>query len=286
MRDPGRPHNPFMSLWIARITVLLLAMPFASVASELPRWELGLGIAPLIIPDYPGSDETHAYLLPFPYVVYRGDIISMDRDGVMGRVASTGRLRLTLSGNAGVPVNSDENDARAGMPDLDPTLELGPSLDVCLDARCGDEHWRFSVPLRFVVATDLSHFNNAGWVLNPRVTFDDRFEVGGWQCDLGVTAGLLFANERQHDYYYEVAPALATPARPAYDANGGFTGTRFGFALSGRKRDLWAALFVRYDNLSGAEIEDSPLVRTRHSVTAGVSVAWVLARSRTLVPAE
>jgi outer membrane scaffolding protein for murein synthesis (MipA/OmpV family) len=101
-----------------------------------------------------------------------------------------------------------------------------------------------------------------------------------------MAAGLLFANERQHDYYYQVDPAFATPARPAYDADGGFSGSRFGFALTGRKRDLWAALFLRYDNLSGAEFEDSPLVRTRHSLTAGFSVAWVLARSRTLVTRE
>jgi outer membrane scaffolding protein for murein synthesis (MipA/OmpV family) len=265
---------------------LLLALPFASPAEELPRWELGLGIAPLIIPDYPGSDETRTYLLPFPYFVYRGDIFSIDRDGLMGHLASSDRLRLTISGDAGVPVKSEDNDARTGMPDLDPTLELGPSLDICLDARCGHEQWQFSIPLRFVVATDFSHFNNAGWVLNPRVTFDKRFEAGAWRYDLGMAAGLLFANERQHDYYYQVDPAFATPARPAYDADGGFSGSRFGFALTGRKRDLWAALFLRYDNLSGAEFEDSPLVRTRHSLTAGFSVAWVLARSRTLVTRE
>jgi hypothetical protein len=37
--------------------------------------------------------------------------------------------------------------------------------------------------------------------------------------------------------------------------------------------------FIRYDNLSGAAFEDSPLVETRHSVMAGFAVAYILKKS-------
>jgi len=53
-------------------------------AGELPRWELGLGLAGLSIPDYRGSDEQRGYLLPLPYVQYRGEIFQIDREGAHG----------------------------------------------------------------------------------------------------------------------------------------------------------------------------------------------------------
>ena len=43
-------------------------------AEALPRWELGLGVAALSIPDYRGSDQQRGYLLPLPYIQYRGEV--------------------------------------------------------------------------------------------------------------------------------------------------------------------------------------------------------------------
>jgi len=42
--------------------------------------------------------------------------------------------------------------------------------------------------------------------------------------------------------------------------------------------------FIRYDNLSGAVFDDSPLVETRHSVMAGFAVAYILKKSSAIVP--
>ena len=53
-------------------------------ADELPRWEVGLGAVGLSIPDYRGSDQQRGYLLPLPYVQYRGDIFRIDREGAHG----------------------------------------------------------------------------------------------------------------------------------------------------------------------------------------------------------
>jgi hypothetical protein len=59
---------------------------------------------------------------------------------------------LSLSVNATIPVNSEDNDARSGMPDLKPTLELGPSLELHL-WRSADNATRLDLvmPLRVPV---------------------------------------------------------------------------------------------------------------------------------------
>jgi outer membrane protein len=37
--------------------------------------------------------------------------------------------------------------------------------------------------------------------------------------------------------------------------------------------------FIRYDYLSGAAFDDSPLVETDHSLMGGVAVSWILKKS-------
>jgi outer membrane protein len=105
-------------------------------AEELPLWEAGLGFTGLSIPDYRGSDERHGYFWPIPYLIYRGDILRVDRKGMYGLFYHSQRLELNISLDGGVPVKSDRNSARIGMPDLDPTIQIGPSIEVCLVKDC------------------------------------------------------------------------------------------------------------------------------------------------------
>ena len=101
-------------------------------AAEKPLWELGAGISALSLPDYRGSDQASVYAIPFPYLIYRGEFLKADRHGIRGTFFGTDRTELNLSLGASLPVNSDDNRARQGMPDLQPTVELGPSLDLKL----------------------------------------------------------------------------------------------------------------------------------------------------------
>ena len=248
-------------------------------AGELPRWELGLGLAALSIPDYRGSDQQRGYLLPLPYIQYRGDVFRIDREGAHGDVFTADRLKLDLSVNAGPPAKSRKNDARRGMPDVDPTVEAGPSLHVFL-AHNGtrDRAWSLRLPLRAVVATDLSRVQRIGWVFAPSLDFDTRDVDGGW--NYGAAVGPLYASEDYHDYYYEVQPAFATAARPAYNARAGYSGSRVTFTASRRFPKFWVGAFARYDNLSGAVFADSPLIKKKESFMAGIGVAWILAESK------
>ena len=252
----------------------------AARADDKPLWEAGFGVLPVQSPDYRGSDQSRNYLLPLPYGAYRGEIFRADRGGVRGRLIDSDRVRLDISADAAVPVDSSKNEARQGMPNLKFVFEIGPVLSLCLLPTCdGDWSLQFRLPVRAVFDTDFRSLGSIGGTTQPHLNFDlkDLGPGGGW--NFGVAAGPLYASERYHDYYYQVDPAFATPTRPAYDARGGYSGLRYTATLSKRFDKLWFGAFARYDDLAGAVFEDSPLVRIRHSFMAGFALAWVLAES-------
>lgn len=279
-----RPVQPLRYGCLVGLILLVLAPGRAPHAQRRPLWEAGIGIATLRLPDYRGSDQARNYLLPFPYLVYRGRILKVDRKGVRGLLLRTDRVTTNISLDAAVPVYSRRNDARQGMPDLEPTLEIGPSL-VLLLARDPAAHRRLTLnlPLRAVIATNFRRVHGEGWVFSPNLNLDQTHIGPGRAWSLGISIGPLYADRKYHAYYYTVAPVYATAARPAYSAAGGYSGSRLTLALSRRYRDLWFGAFLRYDDLSGAAFETSPLVKQKYSLMAGVGVAWIFARSATLV---
>ena len=111
-----------------------------------------------------------------------------------------------------------------------------------------------------------------------QLDFDASDVAGGW--DIGTAVGPIYASEEYHDYYYEVAPAYATPSRPAYDARAGYSGSRLTLTVSRRFAKFWVGAFARYDNLSGAVFADSPLVKKNDAFMAGIGIAWILVQSR------
>jgi outer membrane protein len=262
-----------------------MASALDAPGAELPLWEAGAGIAILNFPDYRGSDQRRSLVLPIPYLVYRGEFLKADRESVRGEFYKNERLDLTLSANGSIPVNSKDNTARRGMPDLDPTLEIGPNLTVNL-LRSDTVRLNVRLPLRAVIATNLAHTRDEGWVFTPQFNVDFYDIVPGPGWNLGFAAGPLYGNRRYHNYFYGVAPQFAAPGRPAYDAPAGYSGTQFLAALSKRFPAFWFGVFARADNLSGAAFEASPLVRQKQAFAAGVAAAWIFGRSRTLVESQ
>ena len=98
----------------------------AQTATLLPLWELGIGAAALHLPDYRGADQSRTYALPLPYVVYRGTWLKADRDGARALLLNTERVKVDVSLAAATPTRSSDNTARAGMPNLPDTAEIGP----------------------------------------------------------------------------------------------------------------------------------------------------------------
>lgn len=267
------------------LSVLLLAT-LPTHAEQKPLWEAGLGVGGLLFDDYRGSDETNLYPVPVPYFVYRGRILKADRDGVRGLLFDRRYAELNMSVNATTPVDSDDNDARRGMPDLESTLELGPSFDWRV-WRSADERIKLDLrfPLRVPITIESSP-QNVGWIFSPRLNVDflDVGGLTGW--DLGVSIGPMYADRKYHRYFYSVEAPYATADRPAYEADRGYSGSHLILSLSKRFPDYWIGAFMRYDSLSGAAFEDSPLVKTKSSLFAGFGVAWMIGQSKTLVESD
>jgi outer membrane protein len=258
---------------------LALCAAGAAHAELKPEWELGAGATVFELPDYRGSDESRTYVLPFPYVIYRGERLRVDRQGVRGMFFESDRVELDLSMNATPPVD-EKNRAREGMPHLHPTIEIGPRLNfILLRDRPNERALTLRLPVRAVITTDLTF---EGFTAYPHLSADLR--PGGW--NVGVQAGPLFGTGRYHAYFYSVEPQFATAERPAYDARSGYSGTVALASITRRFDKLWVGAFARYDTLKGAAFESSPLVRRDHSLMWGIAAAWVFTESERRVEVD
>ncbi|MBC7993454.1 MAG: MipA/OmpV family protein, partial [Rhizobacter sp.] len=244
---------------------------------QQPLWELGVGLSGLSLPHYRGSDQSHAYLLPFPYIVYRGTWLKSDRKGTRAMLLDTREVELDLSFGASAPIRND-NEAREGMPDLPGSVEVGPNLNIVL-AESARERWTLDLrlPLRAAISLERSP-RYVGATFSPNVNLDIRAgTLSHW--NIGLLTGPLFANRRYHAPYYQVDPAYATAERPAYEARGGYAGWQTVASTSRRWGPMWLAGFVRHESLHGAVYQDSPLVRRNSALTVGFAVSWVLTTS-------
>ncbi len=283
MRREGAGHCAHRRRLALTVGVLALAATVAAPAAEVPLWEVGLGVGTVAFSDYRGSNNSSVYALPVPYFAYHGEFLKADRNGVRGLLFNNRFAELNISVNATTPVRSRNEAARAGMPDLKPTFEIGPSLDVHLWRSAADRiRLDLRLPLRRVVTIEREP-RAVGWLFTPRLNLDVR-DIGGHHgWDAGLLAGPVVGDRAYHDYFYTVAPAYATAERPAYRADGGYSGTETVAALSRRFPRYWVGVFVRYDALSGARFLPSPLVRSQQYWAGGIGFAWMIGKSTRLV---
>ncbi len=275
LSTPARAAARRRGAGLAAAMIGALAAPRPGIAE--PLWEYGLGVGAIGFADYRGADTSHVYPLPVPYLLYNGEFLKADRDGVRGQLFDQDRVDLSLSANATTPVRN--NSARGGMPDLRSTVEIGPSLDLTL-LRTEDGRVKIDLrlPLRIAYTVEASP-HDIGWDFEPRAAVDlaDAFGVPGLK--LGLLGGPLFQDRRYDDYFYSVAPRYALPGRPAYQAPGGYAGTQALAALSKRFPAYWVGAYVRFDTLAGAVFDPSPLVLRDRYWSSGVAIVWMLGRS-------
>lgn len=263
------------ALTAGSLTVLALAA--APARADQPLWELGMGAAALRVPHYRGSDQSHSWLLPVPYFVYHGQILRSDRNGTRAVLLDSERLDFDISLAASPPAGGDDNRARAGMPGLSATVEVGPNMNLVL-GRGADWKLDLRVPVRAAFTLG-SHPRSLGWTTSPVLNLDVR--AGGW--NLGLQGGPLAATRGYNGYFYDVNPAYATAARPVYAAGGGLAGWAMTASASRRSGDWWLAGYVRGDSLAGAVFRNSPLVRQQHNVSFGFAASYVFKVSETRV---
>ncbi len=240
-------------------------------------WNAGLGLASLVYPSWRGSDESNTLILPAPVLSVWTDHSEIGRGGIRAQFNLTDRLLLRASFSGSLPANSDDSALRDGMPDLDPTLETGPAL-TWLSPRYGAWQWRAETLLRGVFTLNFRRPEWLGLTVQPRVSL---FWLKGnpWTQNMWlarVAAGPIWASKKQHRYYYSVTPeqADANPLLTAYDAGGGYSGTRINATFTWVRGKVSVSSYVGYDNLRGTVFEDSPLRPEADYWLAGAFMSW------------
>ena len=266
-----------------RLAAALLPMAFAAApaasATDLPRWEVGISTVGLYTPDYRGADEMRARGFVLPYVVYRGDVLRADREGLRARLLQGASVEFNVSAGLGLPVNSDRNEARRGMPEIDWVVEFGPAMNVKLMTWDGGRNdLVLRLPVRAAFALD-GGADYIGAVFGPnlRASWRDVPALAG--STLRLSTGPLFATGDFHRFYYGVEPQFATATRRAYRPQAGYSGWEFGANVVRVSGDWRVFAFSGVDLIRGAEFDDSPLIRRRSNWSVGFGVAYVLARS-------
>jgi outer membrane scaffolding protein for murein synthesis (MipA/OmpV family) len=274
-------------LAIIALSITGACLPNTSCAYHLPLWEAGIGFGAIHAPHYRGSKSSKDYALPVPYLIYRGERISADRDGLRGKLFESERIKVDMSIAANVPVPSETGGAREGMPGLDPVLEFGPSLNVKLwHNRNNDALLWLKMPLRAALSIGDPILDYQGLVFSPYIQIAKTLTFPSVHWRFKVSTGPMFATQRYHDYFYTVEQAYVTDNRNEYGSSAGYSGSRFTFTVSRNSKRFYVGGFARYDSLSGAVFENSPLVETNDYLVYGMFFAWVFATSSVHPPHE
>ena len=272
-----QPNKIWKGFYIVLLMCCITASP-GNASADKAQWELGIGITAMDIPLYPGSSQNKTYVFPIPHILYRSEKLEID-NGLEATFLKTERVRFNISADLAVPVNSRDSTAREGMPDLDLVIQVGPSLEITLaGGRFKPSHLRLELPVRAAIATDLSFADQVGWVFEPRLTYETRRPHKTGFAFL-ISGGLRFSDQELHQYYYGVPAEFATPERPQFTSDAGYSGLFADYIANWRTENLIYFALLRYQNLSGAAYEDSPLVEQKDYFLVGVGVTWVFARN-------
>ncbi len=252
-------------------------------ASGAPRslWELGVFGGAVRIPHYRGSDEYSVYAFPFPYFLYRGEILRAGRDGVKGVFWSAERMESALSFGGSAPPRGD-TEARQGMSKLGAVGEVGPAIRVFLTQPRKPNLLTTTAGVRGAISLDTDDYDVAwqGFRGGVSAHYRNQTLLDRAGVVLRLTADLDFADQTYHRYYYGVRPEEAAPGRPAYSPFGGYAGCSIAASCSRQLTDnLAVGIYYRHDNIAGAAYADSPLVKTENNHVIGCAVIWRFFRS-------
>lgn len=256
------------------------------------KWNAGVGVASLVFPSWRGASESTSLVLPAPiFSIWRGNS-EVGRGGIRSQLSLTDNLIIRASMSGSLPADSDESPLRRGLPDLDPTLEAGPALSWTVH-QDGAWNYRLEALLRGVFTVNLKSPQWLGLTFQPRIaiywTRGNPKTRNQWFGRLAI--GPIWAERKQHRYFYSVSAdhveanrvancgegtVESCPASSlrAYDAAGGYSGTRANVSLSWTRDRISLAGYVGYDNLRGTAFEDSPLRPEDDYWLAGFFMSW------------
>lgn len=252
--------------------------------SPQPVWELGAGLGVVATPAYLGSAKTRVYGAPWPLVIYRGERLRANRDGVSLDLFHTPHLRLDLSLGGALPVKSS-GTAREGMRDLPPVVETGAVLRWTAYESPG-HRLSLNLPLRYGVGIDTKHIEGTGWIADPTIRYLHNLRMGDTRIDWGTDLTAKWQSRGLNRFYYDVAATEVRAGRPQYASSGGYAGTTLNTGVFMRQGDWRFGTFVGYANLSGAAFAPSPLVERKGNWFGGFFVGYVFSKSERMTVAE
>ncbi len=251
---------------------------------ERPLWEVGIGALGAHAADYPGAAQSSFKALAVPFVIYRGDFFRLgDGGGARGVFVDNDRWEFDVSADASFDADSEDNNARRGMPDLDFLAEVGPQLKYKF-LNTPTQSMELRLPVRAVYSIgDGAEIRGQGYTIAPRLAV----RQSGLKAPLLATpvtvfgsVGPTFASRELQSYFYDVAPRFANANRKAYRADGGYLGTE---ATLGASSNLTPRLraFVggTIGYFGGSANSSSPLHRKDVNTGVALGLAWSLYQS-------
>lgn len=249
---------------------------------SLPKYEWGVGGGTFLIPDYPGAEQSRQRALFLPYFVYRGDALKVDRNGKLRtNFFESDQYDVDMSLSGAFASNSEDNDARQGMEDLDWMLEVGPRLVIHLlpSKTSFKATLDLNLPVRWVVSTDFGRVDHRGFAFAPNLIYR-RPNTFVQQLTFIASGTMNYGTEALMDYFYEVPEEFATPSRRVYNAEGGYMNTSvllgLGYRYDSDVLVFFGAQAAYYD---GATNQNSPLLKSIWNYSYGVGLAWKLYES-------
>lgn len=267
----------------SQIVLFILFLPQILLAAFVlpegkPLYEVGLFAGAAAALDYPASDQKHFRWLAVPTITYRGNILKSNREeGTKALFFNSENFEISLSGGGSFPVESKNNSARKGMPNLDWVLELGPKINLYFINRPGDKIFYFYLPFRQLFTTDFAHFGETGYTVAPGLFYQldhlswDFFSFYG-------TITFNWYDTRANDYFFTVKKEFETPTRKEYFARSGYSSTDLSAAFAVALKDnLTIFLGISLYDFSSSANSQSPLFKSRNnwSFGTGITYTWL-----------
>jgi outer membrane scaffolding protein for murein synthesis (MipA/OmpV family) len=278
---------PFGSVWAQDEEI-----SSSQTDGQKPLWEAGALAAAFTLPHYVGSDEYYTFAFPFPYIIYRGEFLQADRDGVRGLFFYSDRIEFDISTGGNLPVSSDSNEAHKDMPELDALLEIGPAIRYYIYRRGALDHlyleaaWRGAVSFEFNGGLDIG-VDYRGYRSTLGLTYKNESLFQDNDLTFYLSTGISYADNILNGYFYDVATEFVTPDRGLFDADAGYAGLHLACVAIKDLSERWSIGGVAsWRNINGAVFEESPLVRTSNNYYGSVFLIWKFARSKVLLPDE
>lgn len=216
--------------------------------------------------------------LAFPQIRYRGlRLRSDEEDNLKARLFLNPVYGIDFSGSGAFSANSDDNDARKGMEDLDWLGELGPRLYVFLVRT--ERLWvRFFLPVRLAFSTDLTSTTYQGLVLAPSLSTRYYFDDSKFNSVI-MNLTRTHTTHQIQEFYFQVDQKDVTSERPAYDARSGYMGTSAALAYIYEKDNLGIVGGLSVTSYKGAANAGSPLHRSDFNTAAFLAFSYLFYQS-------